>query len=183
MTFENTPWGYDESAAVLPLLLYDRAVKHSSAPGVSAHKRFDITGRVKQCWIKAGGQMSNPGQEILNAAAEAAAETAEAGSEYMENGECCCGGRKKVRSEKEHKDLINRLNRIEGQIRGIKGMVEKDAYCIDILNQASAASSALSSFCKVLLSSHIRSCVAEDVRQGNEDKMEELVKTLQKMMR
>ena len=127
--------------------------------------------------------MSNSGQEILNAAAEAAAETAEVGSEYMENGECCCGGRKKVRSEKEHKDLINRLNRIEGQIRGIKGMIEKDAYCIDILNQASAASSALSSFCKVLLSSHIRSCVAEDVRQGNEDKMEELVKTLQKMMR
>ena len=79
--------------------------------------------------------------------------------------------------------MINRLNRIEGQIRGIKGMVEKDAYCIDILNQASAASSALSSFCKVLLSNHIRSCVAEDVRQGNEDKMDELVKTLQKMMR
>lgn len=183
MTFENTPWGYDEPAAVLPLLLYDRAEntaeltmpEHGSAPA--------CCGRVKKCWIKAGGKMSNSGQEILNAAAEAAAETAEVGSEYMENGECCCGGRKKVRSEKEHKDLINRLNRIEGQIRGIKGMIEKDAYCIDILNQASAASSALSSFCKVLLSSHIRSCVAEDVRQGNEDKMEELVKTLQKMMR
>ena len=112
-----------------------------------------------------------------------AAHSAESGNESAEGAECCCGGRKKVRSEKEHRDLINRLNRIEGQIRGIKGMVEKDAYCIDILNQASAASSALSSFCKVLLSSHIRSCVAEDVRQGNEDKMDELVKTLQKMMR
>ena len=112
-----------------------------------------------------------------------AADAAESGNESAEGAECCCGGRKKVRSEKEHRDLINRLNRIEGQIRGIKGMVEKDAYCIDILNQASAASSALSSFCKVLLSSHIRSCVAEDVRQGNEDKMDELVKTLQKMMR
>ena len=111
------------------------------------------------------------------------ADAAESGNEFAEGAECCCGGRKKVRSEKEHRDLINRLNRIEGQIRGIKGMVEKDAYCIDILNQASAASSALSSFCKVLLSSHIRSCVAEDVRQGNEDKMDELVKTLQKMMR
>ena len=111
-----------------------------------------------------------------------AADSAESGNESAEGAECCCG-RKKVRSEKEHRDLINRLNRIEGQIRGIKGMVEKDAYCIDILNQASAASSALSSFCKVLLSSHIRSCVAEDVRQGNEDKMDELVKTLQKMMR
>ena len=115
--------------------------------------------------------------------AEKAADAAESGNESAEGAECCCGGRKKVRSEKEHRDLINRLNRIEGQIRGIKGMVEKDAYCIDILNQASAASSALSSFCKVLLSSHIRSCVAEDVRQGNEDKMDELVKTLQKMMR
>ena len=96
---------------------------------------------------------------------------------------CCCCGRKKQRSEKEYKDLINRLSRIEGQIRGIKGMVERDAYCIDILNQASAASSALSSFCKVLLSSHIRTCVTEDVREGRGEKVDELVKTLQKMMR
>ncbi len=121
---------------------------------------------------------------VTDAAGETTArESAESEFEYAENTGCCCGGRKKIRSEKEHRDLINRLNRIEGQIRGIKGMVEKDAYCIDILNQASAASSALSSFCKILLSSHIRSCVAEDVRQGNEEKMEELVRTLQKMMR
>lgn len=96
---------------------------------------------------------------------------------------CCCGERRKLRSEKEYKDLLNRLSRIEGQIRGIKGMVERDAYCIDILNQASAASSALSSFCKVILSSHIRTCVTEDVREGHEEKVDELVKTLQKMMR
>jgi DNA-binding FrmR family transcriptional regulator len=96
---------------------------------------------------------------------------------------CCCGERRKTRSEKEYKDLLNRLSRIEGQIRGLKGMVERDAYCIDILNQASAASSALSSFCKVLLSSHIRTCVTEDVREGHEEKVDELVKTLQKMMR
>ena len=100
-----------------------------------------------------------------------------------EAGSCCCGERRKLRSEKEYKDLINRLSRIEGQIRGIKGMVERDAYCIDILNQASAASSALSSFCKVILSSHIRTCVTEDVREGHEEKVDELVKTLQKMMR
>ena len=93
---------------------------------------------------------------------------------------CCC--RKKLRPEKEYRDLLNRLSRIEGQIRGLKGMVERDAYCIDILNQASAASSALSSFCKVLLSSHIRTCVTEDVREGNDEKVDELVKTLQKMM-
>ena len=97
---------------------------------------------------------------------------------------CCCGsGRKKVRSEKEYKDLMNRLSRIEGQIRGIKGMLEKDAYCIDILNQVSAANCALNSFTKVLLASHIRSCVAEDVREGSEEKLDELVKTLQKLMK
>ena len=97
--------------------------------------------------------------------------------------QCAACTRKKKRSEEEYKALMNRLSRIEGQIRGIKGMVEKDAYCIDILNQASAASSALSSFCKVLLSSHIRTCVTEDVREGNDEKVDELVKTLQKMMR
>ena len=95
----------------------------------------------------------------------------------------CSSGKTKIRDEAAKKALISRLNRIEGQIRGIRGMVEKDAYCIDILNQASAASSALSSFCKVILSSHIRTCVTEDVREGHEEKVDELVKTLQKMMR
>ena len=88
-----------------------------------------------------------------------------------------------MRDEKELKDLIHRLNRVEGQIRGIKGMLEKDAYCIDILNQVSAANSALNSFTKVLLSNHIKSCVADDVRQGSEEKLDELVKTLQKFMK
>ena len=134
--------------------------------------------------------MRDQEQEILNSMAEPEAEkellSAEQGTE--ENPEpaadtCCCGERRKLRSEKEYKDLLNRLSRIEGQIRGIKGMVERDAYCIDILNQASAASSALSSFCKVILSSHIRTCVTEDVREGHEEKVDELVKTLQKMMR
>ncbi len=95
----------------------------------------------------------------------------------------CCSGRSKVRGPKEQKDLINRLSRIEGQIRGIKGMLENDAYCIDILNQVSAANSALNSFTKVLLAQHIRSCVAEDLHKGNDEKLEELVKTLQKLMR
>ena len=94
---------------------------------------------------------------------------------------CCC--RKKIRSEKEQKDLLNRLNRIEGQIRGIKGMLEKDAYCIDILNQVSAANCALNSFTKELLANHIRSCVADDIRDGNDDKLNELVCTLQKLMK
>ena len=96
---------------------------------------------------------------------------------------CCCSDKKKIRSDKEYRDLMNRLSRIEGQIRGIKGMLEKDAYCIDILNQVSAANCALNSFTKVLLASHIKSCVAEDVREGNEEKLDELVKTLQKLMK
>ena len=94
---------------------------------------------------------------------------------------CCC--RTKKRSEKEYKDLANRLSRIEGQIRGIRRMLDEEAYCIDILNQVSAANCALNSFTKVLLSEHIRTCVATDVREGNEDKLDELVKTLQKLMK
>jgi len=93
----------------------------------------------------------------------------------------CC--RTKKRSEKELKDLTNRLNRIEGQIRGIRRMLEEDAYCIDILTQVSAANCALNSFTKVILSEHIKSCVAEDVREGNEEKLDELVRTLQKLMK
>ena len=92
-------------------------------------------------------------------------------------------GKKKVRDEKEHKSLVNRLSRIEGQIRGIKRMLENDAYCIDIINQVSAANSALNSFTKELVSRHIKNCVADDVRNGNEEKLDELVKTLQKLMK
>lgn len=100
-------------------------------------------------------------------------------TEDMSN--CCC--QKKVRSDKEIKDLMNRLNRIEGQIRGIKRMLEEDAYCIDIINQVSAANCALNSFTKVILANHIKSCVAEDVKEGSEEKLDELVKTLQKLMK
>ena len=96
---------------------------------------------------------------------------------------CCEHCRHKERSEKEYKDLISRLNRIEGQIRGIKGMVDNSAYCIDILTQVSAATSALNSFSKILLANHIKSCVADDIRDGNEDKLDELVHFLPKMMR
>lgn len=95
--------------------------------------------------------------------------------------ECC--HKTKERSEKEYKDLIHRLNRIEGQIRGIKGMVEKDAYCPDILIQVAAANAALNSFNKVLLANHIRTCVAEDIRAGKDEVIDELVTTLQKLMK
>ncbi len=94
----------------------------------------------------------------------------------------CCH-KAKERSEKEYKDLIHRLNRIEGQIRGIRGMVEKSAYCPEILIQVAAANAALNSFNKVLLANHIRTCVAQDIRQGKEETIDELLATLQKLMK
>lgn len=97
--------------------------------------------------------------------------------------ECCCCGRKKQRSEKEYKDLTNRLNRIEGQIRGIKGMLVEDAYCPDILIQVSAVTAALNSFNKKLLANHIESCVVEDLKADKEGTVEELVTVLQKLMK
>lgn len=101
----------------------------------------------------------------------------------MEENKTCCCEKTKARSEKEYKDLLNRLSRIEGQIRGIKKMVENDAYCTDILVQVSAANAALNSFNKVLLSNHIRTCVANDIREGKEETIDELVTTLQKLMK
>lgn len=96
--------------------------------------------------------------------------------------ECCCH-KKKKRSEKEYKDLINRLSRIEGQIRGIKGMVERDCYCTDIIVQAAAVNAAMNSFNKVLLANHIRSCVVSDIKEGKEETIDELVGMLQKLMK
>ena len=97
--------------------------------------------------------------------------------------ECNCQIKHKHREEKEYRSLVNRLNRIEGQIRGIKGMLEKDAYCTDILIQVSAVSAALNAFNKELLSSHIHTCVAENIRQGDDSVIDELVATLQKLMK
>ncbi len=97
--------------------------------------------------------------------------------------DCCAGCRHKKRSEEEYKDLIRRLKRVEGQVRGISRMVENDAYCIDILTQVSAATAALNSFSRVLLENHIRSCVANDIRDGKMEKLEELTAFLPKMMK
>lgn len=97
--------------------------------------------------------------------------------------ECCCSNRHKDRSPEEIRALCNRLKRIEGQIRGIRSMVENGAYCPDILMQSSAVSAAMNSFNKELLASHIRTCVAEDIRAGDDATIDELVKLLQKLMR
>ncbi len=98
------------------------------------------------------------------------------------NKECCCK-KTKERSEEEYKSLIHRLNRIEGQIRGIKGMIEKSAYCTDILVQSSAVTAAMNAFNKELLASHIKTCVAQDIRDGKNETVDELVATLQKLMK
>ena len=97
--------------------------------------------------------------------------------------EKCCCSKKKVRSPEEKKRLLNRLNRISGQINGLKKMLENDEYCVDILTQSAAVSAALNSFERVLLDEHIRTCVADNIRKGNDEVVEELVDILRKMMK
>ena len=98
-------------------------------------------------------------------------------------GEAHGTGRKKERSEDEYKRLVHRLSRVEGQIRGIRGMVERSAYCPDILVQSAAVIAAMRAFSRELLANHIKSCVAEDIRQGDENAPEELAALLTKLMK
>ncbi|HAB01037.1 MAG TPA: hypothetical protein DCE08_06190 [Ruminococcaceae bacterium] len=102
----------------------------------------------------------------------------------MEKKTCChCSQRKKERSPEEYTHLIHRLNRIEGQIRGIRTMVENGAYCPDILIQSAAVNAAVNAFNKELLANHIRTCVIQDIREGKDEVVDELVNTLQKLMK
>ncbi len=95
----------------------------------------------------------------------------------------CCGEKTTKRDEEEKRHLMNRLNRIEGQIRGICGMMERDAYCADILVQSAAVNAAINAFNRELISCHLRGCVARDLREGKEDVIEELAELLKKMMK
>ena len=96
---------------------------------------------------------------------------------------CSCCEKHTLRAEEEKKKLLNRLRRIEGQVRGVRGMVEKDAYCTDILVQVSAIQSALNGFSRTLLSSHVKSCVVEEIKNGDADKaVDELCETIRKML-
>lgn len=101
----------------------------------------------------------------------------------MEEKYCEHCERYKHREMVEYKDLMNRLNRIEGQVRGIKKMVEEERYCVDILTQVSAIQSALNAFNKCLLSNHIKSCVATKIREGDEAVVDELCNAIQKLMK
>ncbi len=100
----------------------------------------------------------------------------------MEKNDALCT-KKKHRQPGEYKALINRLNRVEGQVRGIKNMVEEERYCVDILVQVSAVQSALNAFNKELLANHIKTCVVEDIRDGREEAVDELCATIQKLMK
>ncbi|MCI9298202.1 MAG: metal-sensing transcriptional repressor [Lachnospiraceae bacterium] len=99
----------------------------------------------------------------------------------------CCGSdcvlKYKHRDDREYKNLIHRLNRIEGQVRGIRTMVEEERYCVDIITQVSAITSALNAFNKALLSQHIKTCVADNIRSGNDEVIDELCETFKKLMR
>ena len=99
----------------------------------------------------------------------------------MTENNCCC--RTKERSEKEFRDLMNRLKRIEGQVKGVQRMLEENAYCPDIMVQVSAINNALNGFNKVLLSEHLKTCVVDDIKAGKEDTIDELTETLKKVMR
>ena len=128
----------------------------------------------------AAAEAATPEPAEMAAECRAAPEPPEAETEAAPHA-CCC--RHKVRTPEEHKALLNRLSRIEGQIRGIRGMVEAGAYCPDILVQAAAVNAAINAFNKELLASHIRTCVAQDIRDGKDQVIDELVTTLQKLMK
>ena len=95
----------------------------------------------------------------------------------------CCSGRTKLRTEDELRSLLHRLNRIEGQVRGIKGMLERDAYCADILTQSAAVSAAMNAFNRALLNAHLHNCVVRDIRAGDDSVVDELTELLQKLMK
>ena len=99
------------------------------------------------------------------------------------NSKPACCHRTRERTPEEYRSLVHRLNRIEGQVRGIRGMLEKDAYCPDILAQAAAANAALNAFSRELLAQHIRTCVARDIREGKDEIIDELMDTLRRLMR
>ncbi|MGN0361411.1 MAG: metal-sensing transcriptional repressor [Bilifractor sp.] len=130
----------------------------------------------------------NQGTAVCGCAdGKSTADTGESLQEAVQEGEektcACASGRHKQRTPEEQKALLTRLKRVEGQIRGIEKMVENNAYCPDILVQVSAATSALNSFNKVLLGCHIRGCVVDDIRKGNDETIDELCKVLQKLMK
>jgi CsoR family transcriptional regulator, copper-sensing transcriptional repressor len=108
-------------------------------------------------------------------------------NEEETNEETCCltegSHRKSHHSDKVKSNLVTRLNRIEGQIRGIKGLIEKDTYCDDVITQISATQSALNSVAKILLEGHLKTCVLERIQEGDEEVLDEVLVTIHKLMK
>lgn len=106
-----------------------------------------------------------------------------ADNELIQQNECCCSQKHKERNEEELRSLVNRLKRIEGQVRGVEKMLVNDAYCTDIMMQVAAINAALNSFNKELLANHVKTCVVDNIREGNDEVIDELVVLLQKLMK
>ena len=96
---------------------------------------------------------------------------------------CSCCEKHTLRAQEEKKKLLNRLRRIEGQVRGLQAMVEADAYCNDVLTQSAAVNAAINAFNRELLAEHLRICVTRDLKNGHEEIVDELAATLQKLMK
>ena len=142
-------------------------------------RRFRRRHREEESMMEQNG-LQNP-KEPQESEAATGAKTA---STAPQQAACpCCCGRTRQRSPEEYKALMNRLNRIEGQVKGLKRMLENDTYCPDILTQVSAVNSALGSFARELLSQHIRTCVKDDILAGNDETLDELMDTLRKFMK
>ncbi|MBB6446938.1 metal-sensitive transcriptional regulator [Bacillus benzoevorans] len=103
--------------------------------------------------------------------------------EMLEENCCCSSGRSSHHNEKTKKNLVSRLNRIEGQIRGIKGLIDKDTYCDDVITQISAAQAALNSVARILLEAHMKECVVERIQEGDMEVLDEVLVTIQKLMK
>ena len=100
-----------------------------------------------------------------------------------ENDLCPACARKTVRTEEQKKKLLNRLNRIEGQVRGVRNMIENDAYCNDVLTQSAASAAAVDALNREILRAHIRTCVVRDIRAGKDEVTDELIDTIERLMR
>ena len=170
----NTIRGYILCVVRYGMGVYERGTVFNrvrQVPCVAANIRFDLSQKNRR------DPMENKKDKIT--------EVPEKKEDAAVQESCCCqcSHKTKERSEKEYRDLMNRLKRIEGQVRGIQGMLEKDAYCTDILVQVAAVNAALNSFNRVLLTNHLHTCVAENVRAGNDEVLDELAGVLQKLMK
>ena len=170
----NTIRGYILCVVRYGMGVYERGTVFNrvrQVPCVAANIRFDLSQKNRR------DPMENKKDKIT--------EVSEKKEDAAVQESCCCqcSHKTKERSEKEYRDLMNRLKRIEGQVRGIQGMLEKDAYCTDILVQVAAVNAALNSFNRVLLTNHLHTCVAENVRAGNDEVLDELAGVLQKLMK